>query len=61
MERAAFYVPGVVSAMCRIIVTATRKGTRSRLGAAALGYTCAGANCFSKGIRLRTKRVRVHV
>ena len=35
-QRAAFYVPGVVSAMARILVTSTSKGTRSRLGAAAL-------------------------
>jgi hypothetical protein len=36
LQRAAFYVPGVVSAMARILVTSTSKGTRSRLGAAAL-------------------------
>jgi len=36
VTRGAFYLPGVVSGMARIVVTATCKGTRSRLGAAAL-------------------------
>lgn len=49
-ERACFYMPGVVSAMARILLKQASKGTRSRLAAAALG---SGSLCSSVLLPLR--------